>query len=293
MTEPTFCAGMAEIAGHYDGLIVDQWGVLHNGSEPYPAAIECLERLRAANKRVVLLSNSGRRVAFNRQRLESMRFSDRLFDAVVTSGEAAWRALRDRADPFFAGLGPRCLLWAEGGDRSVAEGLDVELVGRVEDADFIFLVGTDKGSTLADFEPDLQAALARGLPMVCSNPDIIVVTAQGTVMAPGAVAQRYAALGGRVAYTGKPHAPIYRLCREFLAPLPTGAILAVGDSLEHDVAGGAAAGLETALVMGGIHAPSFDLQGGEAGNGPALERLTRQHGATPRWVLPAFRWAPA
>ena len=62
MTEPTFCSGMAEVASRYDGFLVEQWGVLHDGTTPYPGAIACLERLRAVGKRVVLLSNSGRRV---------------------------------------------------------------------------------------------------------------------------------------------------------------------------------------------------------------------------------------
>ncbi len=69
MVEPTFCSGLADLASRYRGFIVDQWGVLHDGGAPYPDALEGLAELRAAGKRVVLLSNSGKRAAVNRQRL--------------------------------------------------------------------------------------------------------------------------------------------------------------------------------------------------------------------------------
>lgn len=293
MIEPAFCPGVGEIASRYGGFIVDQWGVLHDGQKPYPGAIGCLERLRERSARIVLLSNSGKREADNRARLEAMGFDAALFDAVVTSGEAAWRALKGRKDPFFAALGERCLLWTQTGDAAIARGLPQELVLQVEDADFIFLAGVDLGGQLADFEPALGQALARDLPLVCANPDVVVVAPDGLHLAPGALARHYASQGGRVAYLGKPHAPIYRLCLEALAPLVPEQILAVGDSIEHDVAGGNAMGLDTALIMGGIHADAFDLALDWSANGPIFEQLAHAHGAMPRFVLPRFRWQAA
>ncbi len=104
------------------------------------------------------------------------------------------------------------------------------------------------------------------------------------------MALHYQELGGAVAYVGKPHRPVYDLCLEALAPLSPAAVLAIGDSVAHDVAGGAAMGLATALIMSGIHAPLFDLEHGRSANLPALERLAEQHGAAPDWVLPHLRW---
>jgi HAD superfamily hydrolase (TIGR01459 family) len=291
MIEPTFCSGLADIASRYEGFIVDQWGVLHDGASPYPGAIETLERLRAAGRRVVLLSNSGRRVAVNLERLRAMGFVDDLVDGVFTSGEATWRALRDRPDPFFAALGQRCLLWAQDADHEIMTGLPLTVVDDVDEADFVLLAGTDPADSLVSFKPALARALARDLPMVCANPDVVVVGPDGMGMAPGAIARHYAALGGRVAYAGKPHPPIYRLCLDTLAPIAPERILAVGDSVEHDIAGGAGMGLDTALIMGGIHAEAFDLERGRSANWPALERLARPHEVLPRWVLPRFRWS--
>ena len=68
--------------------------------------------------------------------------------------------------------------------------------------------------------------------------------------------------------------------------------LTVGDSMAHDVAGGAAMELDTALIMSGIHRRIFDVERGASANRAALEELAREYGVLPRWVLPRFRWAP-
>ena len=105
MVEPTFCSGLADLASRYRGFIVDQWGVLHDGGVPYPDALGCLAELRASGKRVVLLSNSGKRASVNRRRLAALGIGADLYDALVTSGEATWHALAARSDLAFAGLG--------------------------------------------------------------------------------------------------------------------------------------------------------------------------------------------
>ena len=51
--------GMAAIADSYDSLLLDQFGVLHDGRVAYPAALDAVRRLAEAGKRLVILSNSG------------------------------------------------------------------------------------------------------------------------------------------------------------------------------------------------------------------------------------------
>ncbi len=272
MIEPTFCSGLADLASRYQGFIVDQWGVLHDGARPYPDALDCLVRLRAAGKQVVLLSNSGKRTAINRARLAEIGIEESLYDAIVTSGEATWQALAERIEPFFAALGRRCILWSRYGDRSVVESLALEVVERVEDAEFLLLAGVDDDARLEDFSLHIEVAAGRGLPMVCANPDIVAVLPDGRFgMGPGAVAHHYEQLGGAVGYVGKPHRPIYQVCLEALGHPPPDEVLTVGDSMAHDVAGGAAMELDTALIMSGIHSRIFDVARGAAANGAALE----------------------
>jgi HAD superfamily hydrolase (TIGR01459 family) len=292
MIEPTFCSGLADLASRYQGFIVDQWGVLHDGARPYADALDCLARLRAGGKRVVLLSNSGKRTAINRARLAEIGIGPALYDAIVTSGEATWQALAERSEPFFAALGRRCILWSRYGDRSVVENVALEEVGRVEDAEFLLLAGVEDDARLEDFSLHLEAAVGRRLPMVCANPDIVAVLPDGRFgMGPGAVAHHYEQLGGAVGYVGKPHRPIYQACLEALGHPPRDDVLTVGDSMAHDVAGGAAMELDTALIMSGIHRRIFEVERGASANRAALEELAREYGVLPRWVLPRFRWA--
>lgn len=278
--------GLRTLADRYAGFVVDQWGVVHDGARPYPEALDCLERLRAAGGRILLLSNTGSRAAVNLERLRELGVDPALADAVVTSGEATWQALC-QGDPEFHGLGQRCLHWTRGGDRSVLAGTGLTPVGSVEEADFILLTGTDDDATLDGFREALDNARARNLRLVCANPDVRVVGPDGVVMAPGALAAHYQGLGGRVIWVGKPHARVYRRALELL---PAGPVLAIGDSLAHDIAGAAAQGLDTAFVLAGIHADAFDPDASPGTNRRALDQLSQEFGVSPTYAMARFRW---
>lgn len=289
VTGPRWAAGMAPLADLYDGFIVDQWGVLHDGSTAYAGVAECLEELVRRDKRVVVLSNSGKRADHNARNMARLGLPPRLYTAIVTSGEATWIELKGRAHPFTAGLGRRSLVIARDDDLSVADGLDLDIVDDVADADFILLSGVD-GRALDGWKPLLIAARQRSLPMICGNPDVLGLDARGTFPGAGSVARLYREMGGAVRFIGKPHPEIYEYCWQALGPMARERVVAVGDSIGHDVSGGAAAGAATALVAGGVHADAFaDLDDGDSITRRAAA-LGAEEGAMPDWVLPAFVW---
>lgn len=291
MSASTFVDHLADIAPRYQGFIIDQWGVLHDGGEPYPGAIDCLTALRAEGVRIVLLSNSGKRSAVNQDRLAAMGYGDQLYDAVVTSGEASWQALNDRDDPTFQALGKTCYLWARNGDFSHVHGLGIDVVDRAEDADFLYLAGVPDYAEIGPYLPILEIGAKRGLTLICANPDIIAIYPNGgRGMAPGGVARRYEEMGGKAIYVGKPHRPVYELCLKKLGDLPKDKILGIGDSLEHDIAGGNGVGIDTALLEHGVHRDAFADAEGIEDKQRALDRLAVDYGARPHWVLPRFIW---
>jgi HAD superfamily hydrolase (TIGR01459 family) len=291
MSAPTFVQGVGAFAGRYDGFILDQWGVLHDGLRPYPGVLATLGELACAGKRIVLLSNSGRRADNARRRLVELGFDLSLFAAVVTSGETTWDLLRQRRAEPFASLGRRCLLLTREGDRTVAEGLGLEGVEDVADADWVFLSGVEPPpATAEDYAPVLDAALARGLPLLCANPDRVAVSGSELTLAPGTLAERYEAEGGRVIYVGKPHLPIYAACLDALAGLERSRIVCIGDSLQHDIKGANSAGLASAFVSQGIHAVEFPPDADPAALARTLEELCADRGAWPDWVIPRLAW---
>lgn len=289
--EPVALAGVAGLAERFDGLIVDQWGVLHDGSRPYPEALDCLERLAAAGKPVVVLSNSGRRESANVRLMEAMGFPARLFARVVSAGEDAREALVARAHPFHAALGRRCYAFTRDGDRSILEGIGLAFADRVAQADFLAAVGIDSPRRpLADYEAELREGRERGLPMLCANPDISRFHDGVLVDAPGVLARRYAELGGTVFHHGKPWPAIYESCLAALPGCRPSRIVAVGDSVEHDVLGAARAGLASAFVVGGIHAAELCARDGGEPDPAAWHAFLASAPARPDFRVPAFRW---
>jgi HAD superfamily hydrolase (TIGR01459 family) len=136
-------AGVSALAREHDGFIVDQWGVLHDGTRAYPGAIECLARLRAAGKRVVILSNTGRGEDEVADIMAGMGIARDSYDRCITAGQHAREALAQRRLAFHARLGRRCYAFTRAGDASLLDGLGLELVDAVEAADFLAVLGID------------------------------------------------------------------------------------------------------------------------------------------------------
>ena len=74
MTNMIFSEGLYEFMDSYDGFIMDQWGVLHNGIEPYPGVMDALNQLKKRDKQVIILSNSGKRSDYNAKRMKELGF---------------------------------------------------------------------------------------------------------------------------------------------------------------------------------------------------------------------------
>ena len=274
-------AGLAEVADTYDTYLVDQWGVLHDGHTAHTPAVDVMHRLKDAGKSLIILSNSSRRAATTRQNMGQMEIDHTLFDLIATSGEEVWQAIQKREDDFYRDLGRRCVVFQWGKDDSFFEALDLEPIDDIEAAEFILLNGTEK-DRFPYYEPILRRAVERGLPMVCSNGDFVSITPEGElVQCPGVLARRYEALGGFVRWHGKPTAGTYDIALR--ADQDRARVLAIGDSLHHDIGGAASSGVDSLFITSGIHRPEL----AESGN---LTALYEQYGATPTYVSAELCW---
>lgn len=288
-------SGLSEIAAPYRGLYCDIWGVVHNGVAAYREAIDALCRFRAAHGPVVLITNAPRPRKEVLASLARFAIPDAAWDAIVTSGDVTRDLLARHAGEKIYHLGPER-------DRPVLEGIDVELVG-LDEADLVLATGlfNDEGETPEDYRAMLERAGARSLKMICANPDRVVEVGGRLYYCAGALAGLYAAMGGEVAYAGKPHPPIYAAARELLEAaaghaVSAAEILAIGDAIHTDLAGAAAMGHDALFVTGGIH----DGEVGEQGRDPEPEHHAHSRraliaqcaaaGVAPRAMLRRLSW---
>lgn len=291
MTDIAQLSGIASVIDRYDGVILDLWGVIHDGEKAYPGVADCLDRLRAAGKVICLLSNAPRRTSGVISKMEGMGIGRERYHHVMTSGEATYDALRNRDDPWHAALGRRLYHIGPDRDQDVYLGLDYTVVPSPEEADFVLNTGiVDFSEPLSVYEPALEACRRHDLPMVCANPDLIVMVGPQMVICAGTLAQRYEEMGGDVAWHGKPHAPVYGCCLSLMGIMDKRRILAVGDSLRTDVAGANAAGIDVALVTCGIHQEELGGAWGAAVDPAKLAAAAETAGHTPTYAIPSLRW---
>jgi HAD superfamily hydrolase (TIGR01459 family) len=283
--------GLRELAPRYDGFILDLWGVIHDGVAPVPGAIDCLRSLIRNGKRIVLLSNAPRRADDVVRRITEVGVPAGLYHDVMSSGEEAWQHLKGRDDPFYAALGRRCLHIGSERDLEIREGLELEYVDCPEEAQFILNTGpAGWDDRIEDYEPLLRKAIDRDLPMVCANPDLVVMRGSTLHLCAGALARWYEEAGGRVRWHGKPFPSVYDSCLRLLDIADRSRILAVGDSLRTDIAGAAGAGIDSLLIAGGIHAEEFGTTGEQLLDLGRVEAALRESGYNPVGVAWRLCW---
>ncbi|MEQ9812965.1 MAG: TIGR01459 family HAD-type hydrolase [Azospirillaceae bacterium] len=280
---------VAAVAGDYDAFIVDLWGVVHDGLTAYPGILDALNGLRRDGRRVMLLSNAPRRAATVRQKVRSVGVPDSFYDHLLSSGEAGHLALRDRSDPVHAGLGHRFFHIGAPWDEDVFQGLDYEKVAALDAADWILNTGIKHISETVDlFEETLARARDRGLPMVCTNPDLVVMQGEVMGICAGMLAKRYEELGGTAHYHGKPHRGVYEICLETLGNPAPSRVLAIGDSFRTDIKGANLMGFDSLLVTQGIHAGDLTRNGRP--DGALIAEAAAGEAARPTYAIRSLTW---
>ena len=250
--------GLREIASRFGGMLIDQFGVIHDGQALYPGTLRVLSELKGLGIPVAVMTNSGKRAEANRKRLVKMGVPRAHFVDAVSSGEVAFSSL----------TASKAFLIGKDGEDYGFDG--ITFVSDPNEAEVILILGSNAPRTSLDDYRRLLSGLA--IPAICCNPDKLMLTPQGLMPAPGAIAALYEEMGGHVTWIGKPYPGIYQRAAALIGnPKP---ILCIGDSAEHDVAGGRAAGFETLLV----------LQGVSAGHDPAT--LSPE----PDYLMDRFQW---
>ena len=182
-------SGLGEISDRYDAILCDIWGVLHNGLASFAPASAALASFRRRGGVVVLITNAPRPSPPIHRQVLRLGVAPEAFDAIVTSGDVTIGLMEEQADDRVLHIGP-------GRDLSLFDAAAQATGGRprllaLEDAQYALCTGlrNDESETPDDYEPELRAMAARGMTMICANPDIVIHRGETLIHCAGALAR--------------------------------------------------------------------------------------------------------
>jgi HAD superfamily hydrolase (TIGR01450 family) len=234
---------LSPLLAAYDHALLDLDGCVWVGDAPTPRAPEAVAALRAAGKGVAFVTNNSwlPPEAFVRK-LWGLGFQAGI-EEVLTPGRAIEALLADRGPGAALVLGSPALaesVTAAGWrlvDPAYPDKADVVVAGAHDSVDYPALAAATR-AVLAGAEllaPDLDASFPVDGGLWPGSGAIVAAIERAT--------------GARAASVGKPAPGLFTTA---LARLGGGRALVIGDRVDADLAGAAAAGLDAALVLTGV-----------------------------------------
>ena len=270
---------MLEIVDKYDNFIIDQWGVMHNGTTGYKHAIESIDYLEKKNKNLFIISNSSKRSKSSKARLPKLGFKDKSFINILTSGEMIWQVINKQFSQ--SDINKNCFhIFDKSKEDGLAfrDGLNLSFVDKIDNADFILACTPFTGMQPIDYVPILDKAVSKNLIMYCANPDFETIENNNNqnIFCMGTIAEIYKNMGGEVIIKGKPEKDIYIESTSSIK-LDKMKTIAIGDSIFHDIKGANNFDIDSILVKSGIHK---DLQ--------KIKILCKNHQIEPTYIIDNF-----
>ncbi len=215
----------------YDCFLLDQFGVLHDGTNPLPGAIEIVQRLTDKGKKVVITSNTSQRAHTAKAKWKKLGFPP--VSDFITSGEFAYYYLNKR----YHGKKAIIFGWrSQAGPQEYLQGTDIEILSsdRVDEADVLIFQGSETmglqdislretGELDDDVVKVMQAAAERGIPAVCCNQDLKALWTSGEHYMPGMLEVAYRTqFGGKTIFYGKPDVEFFAAAVDVAISSPDG-----------------------------------------------------------------------
>jgi glycerol 3-phosphatase-2 len=226
----------------YDCFLLDIDGVLLRGEEAIPHAPEAIGRLRSEGKpHVFVTNNSARTAAEVAARLAGAGIAANPGEVVTSALATADMLRRDGAG--------RAFVVGEHGLREALGDAGIEIMDGDPDQVDVVVVGWDRG---ADYARLRRASLLveRGARLVATNADAAFPADDGAWPGAGALLSVITVTTGMEAdVVGKPRPALFLAARERAGG---GRPLVIGDRLDTDIAGAAAVGWDSLLVLTGI-----------------------------------------
>lgn len=282
-----FHKGLRQISTNYDYFIFDLWGVIHDGTNAYSGALEALLFLKEQGKKICFLSNAPRRAHKVAEILKKFSITQDFYEFILTSGEAAFLDFEKNQKNNFAEFGQKYFYIGPQKDIDLLDDLDYEQVTKISEASFAIVTGfDDENSALQEKLPQIEEAKKYNLPLICVNPDLMVVKQNGTEMiCAGVLADEYKKMGGEVIYYGKPFSSVYKMTHNFFGAPDKNKILAIGDGMETDIKGAYDFGIDSVLVTGGILCNKLGVYDGQEADPDKVKEICESYKVFPTYVL--------
>ena len=277
---------LSKTAENYDTFVLGFNGVLYEGGSILPGAADALRNLSSRGKKIILLTNMAWRVATIADWLLQNGINPQIFSCIMSAGEILHYKLKQGSGNYGA-FGNNYYHLGLSADKGVFAGLDFIPVASLSSAHFLYMdTVADVNDTADTYRPILEQAAALGLPFVCAGNDTSCFKDGKICLAPGALAEQYAVIGGRIVTLGKPDTNIFKYCLDGIAD--PGNILVIGDNIATDIKGAVMLGWDSALVSKGVHV-NF-LGEGYIPDVAKTRELSNSYDASPDYVISNLRW---
>ena len=250
-----------DLIDEYEIFFFDQWGVVHDGEKIFSDAEKVFEELQKYQKKIFIISNSGKRSSDNIKRMKKLGANHILKSPMITSGDVCYELLINKRKTF-KNIGNNYFVIAT--DYPL---LDKTLYKKTTDlnkSDFLLLSSTTGFKDYENLKQIFDQAIQLNLPLVCSNPDILGIAGEKVHPSTGDLAIQYKKLGGVTHIIGKPSFEIFEFAFLQASSLKE-KVLMVGDSLFNDIFGANQFEIDSLLITSGIHRKDFssnsDFQG--------------------------------
>lgn len=279
---------VSKIMDAYDVILCGFNGVIHDGAAFKPEAIDALVRLRKNGKKIVLLSNTPLRIEQIAAMMYAERISPRIFSAIVTAGEILHYKLKAGSSKY-AALGRVYYNLGPADDYGVFSGLNYKAIENAARADFLYIGKVASSSAaIEDYGEILGHSASLNIPMLCVGNDTSACIGGEIALAPGAVAEQYAVLGGKIITIGKPDTRMLSYALEACGEVDMKRVLLIGDSITTDIKAASAIGISSVLISKGIHVNY--LGEGYIPDVTKTRELASALDSFPDYVISQLRW---
>lgn len=279
---------ISKILDNFDTILIGLDGVITDGHDVKSETITTLVNMKKQGKRIVLVTNSPHRVLSIAKFLHQNSVPLAVFDSIVSAGEILHYKLKNREDEF-ASVGTAYYKIGDASDMGAFSWLDYQPVDNLARADFIYMSKVvQPEDRIENYLPILEHAASMGIPFVCAGNDTSTFLDGKICLAPGAVAEQYAVLGGRIVTVGKPDIDIFEYCLDGLEDVSKDKVLLIGDNMQTEIKGANLFGISCALVSKGVHVNY--LGEGYIPDVAKTRELAINFDAYPDFVISNLRW---